>query len=322
VMDPTTNITYRTWNPFGGYQGVLNVAQGDVNGDGYDDIIVAASDNLKGRVRVYDGRLAVTLPSDINFNDVASNPNILLYGKALDLFEPGMNGRLNTYDGGVTVASADVNGDGFDDIIAGTAPGTGPGRVVVFSGANITTPIGQEFRPYGDNYVGGVQVAAGDLDADGRAEVVTGTTMNKGRVKAFSLTSAGPGFSQILGPVSPFADNPFGIRIAVLDTNGDGRSEIAVGALSTSGAVNVVVLKADGTAVSQFGTAQPSNNATNFALGGFDGDRDGNDDVMVGIVQPAGGVKQVLLLSGGNGQNVGSFDVFAGLVGGVSLAGI
>jgi hypothetical protein len=64
-----------------------------------------------------------------------------------------------------------VDGDGHDDVITGAGAGGGP-HVKIFSGAT-----GQEtkgFFAYHPNFGGGVRVGAGDLDGDGRADIVTG----------------------------------------------------------------------------------------------------------------------------------------------------
>jgi hypothetical protein len=71
------------------------------------------------------------------------------------------------YVGGVSVAAADVNGDGFFDVVTGAAGGTDP-HVSVFNGRD-TSPLSSFFAfPQGS---GGVKVAVGDANGDGKAEV-------------------------------------------------------------------------------------------------------------------------------------------------------
>jgi serralysin len=76
------------------------------------------------------------------------------------------------FTGGVRVAAGDVNGDGRADIIAGTRPGAGP-HVKVFSGTHGS--VLKSLLAYGASFTGGVHVAAGDVDGDGRADITAGT---------------------------------------------------------------------------------------------------------------------------------------------------
>src|SRR5207245_3539144 len=73
--------------------------------------------------------------------------------------------------GGLYVAAGDVNGDGFADIICGADAGGGP-NVSVFSGKDGSRLL--SFFPYDPAFTGGVRVAAGDTNGDGKAEIITG----------------------------------------------------------------------------------------------------------------------------------------------------
>src|SRR5262245_39312188 len=101
--------------------------------------------------------------------------------------------RFNAFDpsfnGGVRVARADVNGDGQTDVIAAAGPGGGP-HVKVFDGA--TGALLREFFAYGGSFYGGVFVDAADLNGDGRAEIVTGAGAGGApHVKVFDGLSGG-----------------------------------------------------------------------------------------------------------------------------------
>jgi hypothetical protein len=75
------------------------------------------------------------------------------------------------FTGGVRVATADVNGDGFTDVIV--TPGAGGGPVVtVFNGKDGS--VLTSFYAFDPDFRNGFTVAAGDLDGDGKAEIVVG----------------------------------------------------------------------------------------------------------------------------------------------------
>jgi hypothetical protein len=80
----------------------------------------------------------------------------------------------NTFDpfpgttGGVRTATADFNGDGTPDVVAGTGPGT-TAEVKVLDGRTGTVLF--DATPFAD-FTGGVFVAAGDVDGDGTPDQV------------------------------------------------------------------------------------------------------------------------------------------------------
>jgi hypothetical protein len=85
-------------------------------------------------------------------------------GKLLQAFHP----FGNTFTGGVTVAVGDVTAGGVGEIICGTGPGTS-GEVKVFAFQNGGRQLLANFFPFGMNFNGGINVAAG---------VVTGANPN------------------------------------------------------------------------------------------------------------------------------------------------
>ena len=88
---------------------------------------------------------------------------------------------------GAVVAAADVDGDGRADII--TAPGAGNvATVKMFDGQ--TAALEHQFNGFETTFKGGVSIAAGDVDGDGRAEVILGTGTGGGsRVRVFDANS-------------------------------------------------------------------------------------------------------------------------------------
>jgi serralysin len=92
-----------------------------------------------------------------------------------------------SFTGGVYVAAGDVDADGRADVIVGAGEGGGP-HVKVFAGAN--GALIKSFFAYDPNFRGGVRVAAGNIDGDGKADVITGAGTGGGpHLKVLDVTS-------------------------------------------------------------------------------------------------------------------------------------
>jgi subtilisin family serine protease len=145
--------------------------------------------------------------------------------------------------GGVYLASGDVDGDNTKEIIA--APGAGlSGRVKIF---NTDGKLKGQFYAYANNYRGGVRVAVGDFDGDGKDEIVTAPgTGVKTEVKIFD--EQGHLKNKFVAYDAKFLG---GASIAVGDVNGDGRLEIVTGPGSGS-SPQVKIFSQEGTVKGQF----------------------------------------------------------------------
>src|SRR5262249_6545703 len=116
--------------------------------------------------------------------DAGGGPEVKVYDVATGAIRFDFFAYAASFRGGVRVATGDVDCDGIDDIITGAGPGGGP-HVKVFSGANGL--VIREFFAYDAGFAGGVFVGAGDVNHDGRADIITGAGAGGGpHVEAFS----------------------------------------------------------------------------------------------------------------------------------------
>src|SRR5207244_4141470 len=127
------------------FGGGVNVAAGDIDGDGVAEVITGAGPGGGPHVRGFD----------------ATTARVARERKA--------DGARLT--GGVTVAASDVDGDHKADIITGTGAGGVP-VVETFSGA--TGALLSAFYAYTPSFFGGVNVGAMGATGNGTAEIVTG----------------------------------------------------------------------------------------------------------------------------------------------------
>ena len=187
---------------------------GDLDGDGYGDVVVGASQygnkDYRGRAYVYRG-----MPSG-----VASEPWTTLTGEPFEQL-------------GKSVASAgDVNGDGFDDLVTGGSELDDTGRVRLFLGAqselSATTWTTGSYR--------GTQVGtrAGDVNGDGFDDVVVSYPVyaGPGTAAVFLGSPGGLGANLERWTVHSTEEHEqFGFDVLIAgDLNGDGYADVVVGA--------------------------------------------------------------------------------------------
>jgi len=196
----------------------VDVASGDFDGDGKDDIAVSQFSGAQGWVKVY------------RYN---SNQTIL--------FEKNVFGDVKC---GATVAMGDVDLDGRDELIVGAGNGGGP-QVLVFdykAGDLNGTQKPISFFAFDPNSRTGVDVAAGDVNGDGKAEIVVSVLKNgQARIKVYRYNTQ----KTIVGEWVAYGLAEVGANVSLADIDGDSRLEVVTGAGPTGGP-QVRAFEADG----------------------------------------------------------------------------
>lgn len=128
------------------------------------------------------------------------------------------------FTGGVRVASGDITGDSIPDLVVAAGPGGGP-HVKAFNG--LTGAQLFSFYAYSASFSGGVFVAVGDTNGDGRGDIITGAGAGGGpHVKVFSGLD-GSLLNEYFAYNAGFQG---GVTVAAGDTDGDGVTDIITGA--------------------------------------------------------------------------------------------
>jgi FG-GAP-like repeat/Matrixin len=252
--------------PFGGFGGSVRSATADLNGDKTPDLVFVAGAGAGSQIRAIDGKTGADIGGIFSAFEAGYTGGLFVATADLDrdgkmdvIVSPdrGGGGRVTAFSfangtprvianffgiedanfrGGARVAAADVNGDDRPEIVVGAGYGGGP-RVAIFDGATLTgTPrkLVNDFYAFdGVDVAGlrnGVYVAAGDLNGDGRAELVIGGGPGGGpRVLALH------GADLVNGVKTPIADfftfgeaERGGVRPAIKDVDKDGELDLVV----------------------------------------------------------------------------------------------
>ena len=234
--------------------GISVAGAGDLNRDGFDDIIIGApsdpNNENEGAAYVFHGASSgladcggSTCTSDDADWVAESNDNYNVLGIAV-------------------AAAGDVNGDGYDDVLIGVGGNNTSlpyeGRAVVFhgplqhktcgeiqSGESTCLPTDADWVATGDHgasFFGRTASGAGDVNGDGYDDVIigsyryTGEAENEGQVKVFEGSPSGLGAAHAWSAEGDLIHCQFGQSVSSSgDVNGDGRDDVLVGSPYFSG---------------------------------------------------------------------------------------
>lgn len=215
-------LLVKPFDPFGGnFTGGGFVTAADLDGDGRAEFIVSPDQGGGPRVTVFS---------------LGSGSDAVVRSNFLGIDDPN-------FRGGARTAAGDVNGDGVPDLAVAAGFLGGP-RVALFSGATL---FGTPTRLLNDFYAfpgsdstslrNGAFVAAGDVDGDGFADLIFGGGPG-GAPRVFVLNGRLLSAGDIQATYNSSIANFFvggnqsdrgGVRVAVIDADGDSKLDFVVG---------------------------------------------------------------------------------------------
>jgi hypothetical protein len=320
------------------------LAAGDINGDGSDDLIIGApyadpaGGGDAGETYVIFG--GGPLPSTVDLNATAAD--LTVYGADA--------GDVS----GISVAAADIDGDGTDDLIiaaryADPAGGSEAGETyVIFGGGSLPSTIdlnstAADLTVYGDDGgdISGNAVAGGDINGDGVDDLIIAAPhaspaggVGAGEIyviyggtslpSTIDLNSTAPSLTIYGDDAGDHFGSGIDAGVAAGDINGDGVDDLAIGASladpaggSEAGEAYVIYggaslpstidLNSTAADLTVYGDDAGDNFSYAVATGNINGD--GTDDVIIGArgADPAGGVDagETYVIYGAASQPVG-----------------
>jgi len=279
-------VVYNTYFAFG-------IAEGDLNGDGIPDLVVAGGEETDPLIFAFLGTSRGKFQSAPNLSTVATAPEAFAFGDFngdgnLDLavtgnksnnvsimlgdgkggFSPG--GAFATGPKPIGVATGDFNGDGKLDL------------AVVNNGLdNVSILLGNGDGTFGTAVGFGagqspVYVVTGDFNGDGKLDLAV--TNDAGNNVSILMGNGNGTFGQ---PTN-FATGVQPEFLAVGDLNGDGKLDLAIANVAEgfgNGSVSVLFGNGDGTFQPAVTLATNAFEAAGIAIADFNGD--GNPDIVV-----------------------------------------
>jgi predicted nucleotidyltransferase len=264
--------------------GAAVAGNGDIDGDGFDDVVVGApfADNLplkdSGSVTVLFG------PNGARKETLYGTQAKELFGSALALGDVNIDSKADII----------IGSPKYDDLRDLNQKLVDAGRVTVYSGNDLSVELNAFYGPVAKANFGG-SVAAGDIDNDGNADIIIGAPndddlrdLEKKLVDAGSFTVYNNSNNELLKQYGAVAKAYFGKSVASGDINNDGNADVLVGApgddnglLKDTGSVTVLSGDDSSELTKKYGAVAKLNLGSSVAAG------DVNDDGYAEIIASA-----------------------------------
>ena len=292
-MDNTADVIM-TGETTNNYFGGSVSSAGDINGDGYSDVIVGADgySTFTGRAYIYFGGASMNNTADVTMTGDTTNNNF-----------------------GSSVSSAgDVNGDGYSDVIVGAdGYSSNTGRAYIYLGEasmNNTADVimtGQTTF----NYFGESVSSAGDVNGDGYSDVIVGAYGYSSYTGRSYVYYGGASMNNTVDVTmtGETEGDQFGFSVSSAgDVNGDGYSDVIIGAYSYSSYTGRAYVYYGGASMNNVSDVTMTGDTTNFSFGisvssTGDVNGDGYSDVIVGVPGYSGNTGRAYVYYGGASMN-------------------
>jgi hypothetical protein len=296
--------------------GYSEACAGDVNGDGYDDILIAGYANGEGGANAGQAYLIFGKASGWAMDTNLSKANASFWGEQAD-----------DYAGFSVAGGGDVNGDGYDDFLIGAFEnddgGSNAGQVYLILGkatgwAMDTKLSKADASFWGENagdWLGWSMADTGDVNRDGYDDILIGAyySSDGGSFAGQSYLILGKAAGWAMDSKLSNADASFWAEhdydgstmvSGAGDVNGDGYDDFLIGAFANDDGGNnagqsyLILGKASGWAMdtslsmadASFWGEGPTDYSGNSVSGGADVNGDGYDDILIGSSSDEGGV--------------------------------